>query len=147
MQTYYPMWQDVHVMIYVGFGFLMVFLKTNSWTAVGFNYLMAAWAFQWGILCVSFWHMIFANKWEKIHLNIISLIQGDFAAGACMICYGAVLGKVDLFQLWLLITFQCIFYGLNEAIGVEVLGAVDMGGSMYVHSFGAYFGISAAYFF
>ena len=45
MQTYYPMWQDVHVMIYIGFGFLMVFLKTNSWTAVGFNFLLSAWAF------------------------------------------------------------------------------------------------------
>jgi hypothetical protein len=32
-------------MIYIGFGFLMVFLKTGSWTAVGFNYLLSAWAF------------------------------------------------------------------------------------------------------
>lgn len=45
MQSYYPMWQDVHTMIYVGFGFLMVFLKTSSWSAVGFNYLLSAWTF------------------------------------------------------------------------------------------------------
>ena len=147
MQSYYPMFQDVHVMIYIGFGFLMVFLKTNSWTAVGFNYLMSAWAFQWGILCVSFWHMVFAGHFEKIHLNVISLIQGDFCAGACMITFGAVLGKVDLFQLWLLVTMLCVIYGLNEAICVEKFKAVDMGGSMYIHTFGAYFGLAASYFF
>jgi ammonium transporter Rh len=56
MQEFYPMWQDVHVMIYIGFGFLMVFLKTFSWTSVGFNYLLSAWAFQCGILSCGFWH-------------------------------------------------------------------------------------------
>ena len=45
MQSVYPMMQDVHVMIYIGFGFLMVFLKTSSWTAVGFNFLLSAWVF------------------------------------------------------------------------------------------------------
>jgi ammonium transporter Rh len=40
----YAMFQDIHVMIFVGFGFLMVFLKTNMWTAVGYNYLIAAWS-------------------------------------------------------------------------------------------------------
>jgi len=50
--------QDVTVMIFVGFGFLMVFLKNNSWTSIGFNYLIACWAFQIGILFVGFWHNI-----------------------------------------------------------------------------------------
>jgi hypothetical protein len=49
--------------------------------------------------------------------------------------------------MWLLITLETIFYGLNEALGVVVLGAVDMGGSMYIHTFGCYFGIAATYFF
>ena len=97
MQTCYPMWQDVHVMIYIGFGFLMVFLKTNSWTAVGFNFLLSAWAFQWGILVTSFWHMVFSNKWHRIQLDVPSLIVGDFAAASCMIAFGALLGKADLF--------------------------------------------------
>lgn len=43
MYDHYPMFQDVHVMIFVGFGFLMVFLKCHSWTSVGFNFLIAAW--------------------------------------------------------------------------------------------------------
>jgi len=43
IQAYYPMFQDVHVMIFVGFGFLMMFLKTHSWTSVTFNFLVSAW--------------------------------------------------------------------------------------------------------
>jgi ammonium transporter Rh len=46
MWNIYPMWQDIHVMMFIGFGFLMVFLKTHSWTSIGFNYLIAAWAIQ-----------------------------------------------------------------------------------------------------
>jgi ammonium transporter Rh len=43
-------------MIYVGFGFLMVFLKKNCWTSVGYNYLIAAYSCQIAILVTAFWH-------------------------------------------------------------------------------------------
>merc|ERR1711963_399369 len=33
IQQYYPMFQDVHVMIFIGFGFLMTFLKFHSWSS------------------------------------------------------------------------------------------------------------------
>lgn len=147
MQGYYPMWQDVHVMIYIGFGFLMVFLKTFSWSAVGFNFLLSAWAFQWGILTEGFWHQVFHNHFERIPLDVTYLVLGDFCAAACMITFGAVLGKADLYQLWLLITIECIFYSLNEGIGLFVFKAADAGGSMFIHTFGAYFGLAATYFF
>merc|ERR1719230_2089540 len=41
--------------------------------------------------------------------------------------------------------FEIIFYAINESLGVVVYKAVDMGGSMYVHTFGAYFGLGVAY--
>lgn len=146
MQTFYPMWQDVHVMIYIGFGFLMVFLKSFSWSAVGFNYLLSAWAFQWAILVLGFWYSVFGD-FDRIHLDVNTLVAGDFAAASCMIMFGAVLGKADLVQMFWLVTFQVIFYGLNEAICLEVLHATDIGGSMTIHTFGAYFGLAASYFF
>jgi len=43
-------------MIFVGFGFLMVFLKNHSWTSVGYNFLIAAYVMQITILVVGFWH-------------------------------------------------------------------------------------------
>ena len=148
--TYYAMYQDVHVMIFIGFGFLMVFLKSHSWTSVGFNYLIAAYALQIGILSNGFWHQAFdkpSDEWEKISLTIENLIVGDFGAAAVLITFGAVLGKLSLCQLWCLTTLEIFFWGLNEAICVHKTGAVDMGGSMYVHTFGAYFGLAATYFF
>ena len=49
--------------------------------------------------------------------------------------------------MFVLATLEIIFYGLNESICAGKMGAVDMGGSMYVHTFGAYFGCAASYFF
>lgn len=58
LQQRYPLFQDVHVMIFVGFGFLMVFLKNNSWCSIGFNYLIACWSIQIAILFTGLWHNI-----------------------------------------------------------------------------------------
>lgn len=44
VQNLYPFFQDVHVMIFIGFGFLMSFLKTMSWTALCFNWIVSIWA-------------------------------------------------------------------------------------------------------
>lgn len=135
-------------MIFVGFGFLMVFLKSHSWTSVGFNYLIAALILQWTPLALGFWHQALGDEpWHKITLDLSSLIMGDFGAGAVLITFGAILGKCTLMQLWFLAILEIIFYALNETICAGKLGAMDMGGSMYVHTFGAYFGLSASYFF
>lgn len=87
------------------------------------------------------------ESFHRINLDIPSLIIGDFGAGCVLITFGVILGKCNLSQLWVLATLEIIFYGLNESICAGTLKAVDMGGSMYVHTFGAYFGIAASYFF
>lgn len=97
---------------------------------------------------VGFWHMALTEgEFHKIPLDIPALIIGDFGAGAVLITFGAVLGKVSLMQLWMIAFFEIIFYGLNETICAGLMQAVDMGGSMYVHTFGAYFGVAASFFF
>ena len=45
VQNLYMCFQDVHVMIYIGFGFLMTFVKTMSYTALSFNWIISIWAF------------------------------------------------------------------------------------------------------
>ena len=100
-------------MIFIGFGFLMVFLKTHSWTSVGFNFLIAALTLQWSILVVGFWHMaLVEGEFHKINLNIPALIIGDFGAGAVLITFGALLGKVSLFQMWIIALLEIIFYAM-----------------------------------
>ena len=148
--TYYPVFVDVHIMIFIGFGFLMVFLKSHSWASVGLNFVIAAYAMQLSVLSSGFWHQAFSkptDEWEKIPLTLSSLIVGDFGAGAVLITFGALLGKVSIGQLWCIATLEVIFWGLNEIICVHEYHATDMGGSMYVHTFGAYFGLAASFFF
>lgn len=42
--------QDIHVMIFVGFAFLMTFLKKYGYSATGFNLFFAALIVQWAIV-------------------------------------------------------------------------------------------------
>ena len=58
VQNLYPFFQDVHVMIFIGFGFLMTFIKTSMWSALAFNWIISVWALQWGILSNGFWHQV-----------------------------------------------------------------------------------------
>lgn len=51
-----PGFQDVHVMIFVGFGFLMTFLQRYGYSAVGFNFLLAAFGIQWALLMQGWFH-------------------------------------------------------------------------------------------
>jgi ammonium transporter Rh len=149
MQFYYPVFQDVHVMILVGFGFLMTFLAKYGFSAVGFNFMITAFVIQWAILTNGFWHNVYKYEGKgfekKIGLDITSLITGDFATGAVLITFGALLGKVSPLQLLTIAFIECIVFGANETIGAYELGAVDMGGSIFVHTFGAYFGLAAAW--
>lgn len=84
---------------------------------------------------------------EPIRLDLEHLIIGDFAAGAAMITFGAVLGKINLQQMFFLVWWEMVCYGLNEAICENILHVSDQGGSILVHVFGAYFGIAASYGF
>ena len=100
-------------MMFIGFGFLMVFLKKHMWSSAGFNFVVAAWCIQMGILWVGIWECIFTGHWEKIKLNMVMLIEGDFAAAAVLISYGAILGKVNSMQLMVMATLEMFFYALN----------------------------------
>jgi len=144
--TVYPMFQDVHVMIFVGFGFLMTFLNKYGFSAVSFNFVLSAMTIQWSMLAIAFWANVHdGGAWKRVQLDITYLVKGDFAAASVMITFGALLGKVSPAQMFLIMIFEIALYGLNEMIGAAELQAVDMGGSMYVHLFGAYFGLAASW--
>jgi ammonium transporter Rh len=93
----YSMFQQIHVMIFIGFGYLMVFLKTFSWSAIGFTYIASAFAIEVYILFSGFWHGCFHHgDFSMIEISINSMITADFCAGAVMITFGVLLGKVTL---------------------------------------------------
>ena len=81
-----------------------------------------------------------------IKLDVLSLVFGMFGAGAVMISFGAVLGKVSANQMFLLALLEVVFYSVNVYVGYLVLEVIDVGGSAFIHLFGAYFGLGATYF-
>uniref|UniRef100_A0A3Q1J5P7 Ammonium transporter AmtB-like domain-containing protein n=1 Tax=Anabas testudineus TaxID=64144 RepID=A0A3Q1J5P7_ANATE len=140
----YPSFQDVHVMIYVGFGFLMTFLKRYSFGGVGFNFLISAFGFQWALLMQGWFHSLDYTD-GKIKIGIENLINADFCVASCLIAYGAVLGKVSPVQLMVMTLFGITLYAVEEYIILNLIHAKDAGGSMVIHAFGAYYGLSISY--
>lgn len=67
----WAVFQDVHVMMFIGFGFLMTFLKRYGYSAVSLNFLIAAIILQWATLCQGFYH-----SWDgkKIHIDITKFV-------------------------------------------------------------------------
>ena len=59
--TYYPMYQDVNLMMLIGFGFLMTFIRTNSWSALCYTFMINAVVVQLYLLLQPFWHHVFSN--------------------------------------------------------------------------------------
>lgn len=48
--SYRADFQDIHVMIFIGFGYLMTFLKKYGFSGSAFNLLVAALTIQWAFL-------------------------------------------------------------------------------------------------
>lgn len=77
-------------------------------------------------------------------LSSLSLVLSDFAAAAVLITFGSMLGRASPFQLFLIVFLEVIFYSANNAINDHVFKAADVGGSMIIHTFGAYFGLACS---
>lgn len=62
-----------------------------------------------------------------------------------LIAFGALLGKVGPFELLIMGVFGVIGYTLNEDIVYNLLYVLDAGGSMPIHTYGAYFGLMTSF--
>jgi len=144
VDMYYPMYQDVHVMVFVGFGFLMTFLAKYSWSSVAYNMLVACLCIQWGILMDGFWRCALEGEWTSVTFGIESAILGDFTAATVLISFGAVLGRITPTQLLVMALLEIPFLIFNEQFCIQKFEAVDMGGSIFIHTFGAYFGLAVS---
>eukprot|EP00331_Platyophrya_macrostoma_P002553 CAMPEP_0176420410 /NCGR_PEP_ID=MMETSP0127-20121128/8591_1 /TAXON_ID=938130 /ORGANISM="Platyophrya macrostoma, Strain WH" /LENGTH=301 /DNA_ID=CAMNT_0017801003 /DNA_START=50 /DNA_END=952 /DNA_ORIENTATION=+ len=141
----YSMFQNVHVMIFIGFGFLMAFMAKNSFTAVGHAMMAATFAVVVSFFNYWFWHSFVSNSWTRFKIGVDQLVNADFCAASILISFGAVIGRVSLKQLLVMVYFEVVFYSINEAIGYGGIGVADVGGSMIIHTFGAYFGLAVSF--
>ena len=147
-QTYYPMYQDVNVMMLIGFGFLMTFIKRHAWSALSYTFFINAVVVQLYILLAGFWHRVFSDHWDDNKIIFIeenSFTGASYSVAAMLIAFGAVIGKVGPFELLVMSLFGIVGYTLNEIIVYEKLQILDAGGSTAIHTFGAYFGLAVSF--
>jgi ammonium transporter Rh len=131
--------RDIMAMLLLGFGYLMTFLKSYGLGAVGFTMMLSILAIESNLLLEN----VFRGMLEG------ESVEGLFTLKLSMdnlITYGALLGNATPLQLIVVCFGQSFFYTFNKVFGVlGLIGAEDVGGSMTIHMFGAYFGLACSY--
>jgi ammonium transporter Rh len=95
MPIYYPLYQDINVMMLIGFGFLMTFIRRYAWSALSYTFFINAIAVQLYILLSAFWVRIFHGWHDKfIVINEKSFIAASYSVASVLIAFGAILGRV-----------------------------------------------------
>jgi ammonium transporter Rh len=131
-------------MLLLGFGFLMVFVKKNGFSALTGTYLVVAATLPVYMLLKSFG--VLSEETMPVD-KIETVLFAEFMGASALIAMGAVLGRLRLFQYLLFSIVMVPFYMLTEwlvtegALGVTQ-GFVDTAGSIQIHAFGAYFGLA-----
>lgn len=132
--------EDTHVMIFIGFAYLMTFLKKYCYSALGYNWFLAALVIQWALLCQSFFHM----KDNMIHITKKSLLEADIMSATVLITFGALLGLASGTQLLFIAIIETAVGCINLYLMESVYKVTDIGGSIGIHTYGAYFGLGVS---
>ena len=73
------------------------------------------------------------------------MMSADFATAAALISFCVVLGVTSPLQLIIMTVIETIIFVVNYTIGTSYIGAVDAGFTIFVHIFGAYFGLAVGW--
>ena len=142
LNIYDGLFKDINIMIFVGFGMLHTLLKRYSWTSIAINMTAIAFSFQIGLFTNLLWENAFKEKWKMGVLNFRTFIKSIFNSCSVLISLGCVFGKLSSTQYIILIIIETIMSSLNFQLCDIKLRAIDTGGSLYIHTFGAIFGIA-----
>ncbi|XP_068436023.1 rh blood group, D antigen [Clinocottus analis] len=137
--SFYPEFQDVNVMVILGFGFLGTFLVRYGYSATGFNLLVAIVATQWAVILngVESWYYR-----GKITVDLRSLVVAEMCAASALISIGAVLGKTNPVHLVLIALLEVSGFVLNQWLLQTLLKVPALDSIMLLHIFGAFFGLT-----
>eukprot|EP00931_Biecheleriopsis_adriatica_P018941 TRINITY_DN13066_c1_g2_i3.p1 TRINITY_DN13066_c1_g2~~TRINITY_DN13066_c1_g2_i3.p1 ORF type:complete len:454 (+),score=90.62 TRINITY_DN13066_c1_g2_i3:69-1430(+) len=135
----YNFYVGVALMMFVGFGYLMTFLKSYGLGAVGFTMFITCLGVQWAMIVEN---MMVGGMSMKF--DMMDLLNGNFAVAAVLISFGGLIGKTSPTQLLVLTMMELIFYCANKVFFLtNLLSLADCGGTIIIHVFGAYFGLAA----
>jgi len=141
----YPAYQDVNVMMLVGFAFLMTFIRSYAWSSIAYTFFLNAYIFQIYILLYAFWEKVWNGGWNTtvtISVDITTMIGCSYAVASVLVAAGGVIGRCGPKDLLIMMTFQIIGYSLNERIVFTSIGMIDGGCSSTIHTYGAYYGLA-----
>ncbi|KAK1898849.1 Ammonium transporter Rh type B [Dissostichus eleginoides] len=138
----YPIFTDIQVIIFLGFGCLFAFFRLYGFGGMVFNLLTAAFSIQWAILVQGYFQ--FSHD-GKIHLGVINLIYAEFACAVVLISFGAVLGKTSPLQLLVMALLEVPVFAVTEWAVLKYLKINDAGGSILIHLFACYFGLGVTF--
>lgn len=134
----YIIFRDIMVMLLLGFGYLMTFLEKYGLGAVGITMLVTALNMECNLMLEPI-----LNNSRVISLD--SIIDAEFSAAALLISFGALIGRASPLQMCVISIAEAIFYTLNKVFIVfGLLKAEDVGGTITIHMFGAFFGLAAS---
>ncbi|XP_030627812.1 rh blood group, D antigen [Chanos chanos] len=140
----YAVFQDVHVVVFLGFGFLTTFLVRYGFSGSGFSLLVAAMAVQWATLLNGFLLSTW-NSRKKIAVDLDSLVDAELCAASSLIAMGAVLGKVNPVQYMLMALLEVTSFVVSQWLLQTLIRIQVMNTIMYLHIFGAFFGIMTSW--
>jgi ammonium transporter Rh len=142
VSQYYHYLTGVLIMVFIGFGFLMTFLRRYALSAVGLNFVLSALMMVGSIFCVGWAQQGFGT----FEVDLPVLVDSAFCAAAGMISFGSVIGFASPTQLVWLLAAEVPLYAANFYIVTRSIGTFDVGGSITIHAFGAFYGLAASYF-
>lgn len=135
----YIIFRDIMVMLLLGFGYLMTFLEKYGLGAVGLTMLLTALNMEVNLIVENL-----LDGTSTISLD--SIIDAEFSAAALLISFGALIGRATPLQMCAIAILEAIFYSINKVVFVfGLIKAEDVGGTITIHMFGAYFGLACAY--
>jgi ammonium transporter Rh len=132
---------DIMVMLLIGFGFLMVFVKKYGYTSVTATFLLVALSLPLYMLLRPY---LWGSAADLSVTSISMLLFAEFAAASLLIAIGGPLGRINTSQYLLIGSLFTPLYALNEWILLSgtIIPAgtfLDTAGSITIHAFGAYF--------
>lgn len=131
------------VMLLIGFGFLMVFVRKYGYTSITATYLLVALSLPLYMLLRPY---LWGSAADLSITNISMLLFAEFAAASLLIAIGGPLGRINTSQYLLIGLLFTPLYAFNEWLllsgAVIPAGAfLDTAGSITIHAFGAYFAL------
>jgi len=139
----YNYYIGVSLMMLVGFGYLMTFLRWYGLGALGLTMLITCVGIETSLISQAFLAAMTGGG-ASFEVDLMVLLQATFAVAAFLISFGALIGKVNPAQLVIMVVCETVFYTINKFMLEEHIQISDVGGTVVIHMFGAYFGLVIA---